>query len=177
MKNVKTLARNRVELTQNVERSVIRQCVFVVPVIQEILSRNARPTLVRTVRLAIIIHFDSTINFSTSVKIVPERVNPCLPSPCGSNAQCTERNGAGSCKCLPNYIGNPYEGCRPECTLNSDCASDTTCVNLKCIDPCPGTCGTNAECYVVNHTPICSCYPSYTGDPYRFCSPQPLGEI
>lgn len=39
----------------------------------------------------------------------------------------------------------------------------------KCQDPCPGTCGLNAKCYVVNHNPICSCPAGYNGDPFRHC--------
>lgn len=100
----------------------------------------------------------------------PEPVSPCIPSPCGSNAVCREQNGAGSCTCLPEYFGNPYEACQPECIVNSDCASNKACVNNKCKDPCPGTCGPNAECQTVAHTPSCSCLPSYTGDPFRYCS-------
>lgn len=120
----------------------------------------------------------SKITIMFTVEDVVERPTPCLPSPCGSNAICTERNQAGSCSCLPEYIGNPYEGCRPECVLNSDCPSNRACVRSKCVDPCPGTCGTNAECRVVSHIPTCSCFVSYTGDPYRYCSlQQPIGKF
>lgn len=108
----------------------------------------------------------------TTIK-VQERPTPCIPSPCGSNAICREQNGAGSCACLPDYIGNPYEGCRPECVLNSDCPSNRACVRNKCQDPCPGTCGQNANCQVVNHLPSCTCITGYTGDPFRFCSLPP----
>jgi hypothetical protein len=95
---------------------------------------------------------------------------PCSPSPCGSNAVCREQNGAGACTCISDYIGNPYEGCRPECVLNSDCASSLACIRNKCKDPCPGTCGHNAICQVVNHLPSCSCLSGYNGDPYRQCN-------
>lgn len=98
-----------------------------------------------------------------------EVLRPCSPSPCGINAKCEERDNAGSCQCLPEYFGNPYEGCRPECVLNSDCPSNKACQNQKCVDPCPGTCGTNAICQVINHLPSCECYPGYNGDPYRLC--------
>ena len=37
---------------------------------------------------------------------------------------------------------------RPECLLSSDCELRYACVNQKCADPCPGTCGANAECKV-----------------------------
>lgn len=99
-----------------------------------------------------------------------EHLSPCTPSPCGSNAICKEQNGAGSCSCLPEYIGNPYEGCRPECILNSDCPPNKACIKNKCKDPCPGTCGSNAECTVISHLPSCTCIIGYTGDPFRYCS-------
>ncbi|KAJ9598210.1 hypothetical protein L9F63_011093, partial [Diploptera punctata] len=95
--------------------------------------------------------------------------DPCNPSPCGANAVCKERNGAGSCTCLPEYTGDPYTGCRPECVLNTDCNRQRACVRNKCVDPCPGTCGVNAECRVVNHAPSCSCLPGYTGNPLNSC--------
>lgn len=103
---------------------------------------------------------------------VYEQSTPCIPSPCGSNAVCREQNGAGACHCLPEYIGNPYEGCRPECVLNSDCPSNRACIRNKCNDPCPGTCGQNAQCLVINHLPSCNCRIGYSGDPYRYCSVQ-----
>lgn len=95
--------------------------------------------------------------------------NPCYPDPCGANAQCNE----GVCTCLPEYKGDPYTGCRPECVLNSDCPRDKACIRNKCVDPCPGTCGQNAECTVINHIPTCSCLPSYTGNSFVVCSPIP----
>lgn len=101
---------------------------------------------------------------------VQDHVTPCEPNPCGPHAVCREQNGAGSCQCLPDYFGNPYEGCRPECLTNSDCPSNRACVNNKCQDPCPGSCGQNANCQVVNHLASCVCLTGYVGDPYRFCS-------
>ncbi|KAG8227100.1 hypothetical protein J437_LFUL007437 [Ladona fulva] len=102
---------------------------------------------------------------------------PCHPSPCGANALCREQNGAGSCTCIEDHFGNPYEGCRPECVINSDCPSSRACIQKKCQDPCPGTCGQNANCQVVNHLPSCTCHPGYTGDPFRYCSPTPAEPI
>lgn len=96
--------------------------------------------------------------------------NPCNPSPCGANAVCLERNGAGSCSCMPNYFGNPYISCKPECIQNSDCPYDKSCINTKCIDPCSiGACGLNAECRVSYHTPMCHCIAGYTGNPSSKC--------
>lgn len=95
--------------------------------------------------------------------------NPCNPSPCGSNAICKEQNNAGSCTCLPEYYGDPYVSCRPECVTNSDCSREKTCINNKCKDPCIGACGVNAECRVVNHSPSCVCSPGYEGNPTVSC--------
>ena len=75
----------------------------------------------------------------------------------------------GVCECLPEYIGNPYESCRPECVLSTECPRDKACIRNKCRDPCPGTCGQNARCDVINHIPTCSCPPGFTGDPFFNC--------
>lgn len=99
-----------------------------------------------------------------------ETLSPCTPSPCGANAYCRERNGAGTCQCTEGYFGNPYEGCRPECLVNSDCPLNRACSGMKCIDPCPGVCGTNAMCYVHSHVPMCTCHTGYTGNPFSHCS-------
>lgn len=96
----------------------------------------------------------------------PVITDPCNPSPCGPNAQCSN----GICTCLPEYQGDPYQGCRPECILNSDCPKDKACSRNKCIDPCPGVCGQNAECNVINHIPNCYCKPGYTGNSFIICS-------
>lgn len=99
-----------------------------------------------------------------------DQLTPCHPTPCGSNAVCREQNGVGSCQCLSNYDGNPYDGCRPECVLNSDCPVNRACIQNKCVDPCPGRCGRNAECHVISHLPSCSCLLGYSGDPYSYCA-------
>lgn len=95
-------------------------------------------------------------------------VDPCEPSPCGPYSQCRVVNGHAVCSCQANYIGTPPT-CRPECMISADCAQDKACINQKCQDPCPGTCGINARCQVVNHNPICSCSPGFTGDPFIRC--------
>lgn len=92
--------------------------------------------------------------------------NPCIPYPCGSNAQCNN----GICTCLLEYQGDPYIECRPECTLNNDCPKDKACLNNKCKDPCPGICGQNAVCTVFNHNPSCNCIEEHSGDPFIVCS-------
>lgn len=100
-----------------------------------------------------------------------EMINPCVPSPCGQYSQCREINGHAVCSCLTRYIGSP-PNCRPECVVSSECDQNMACQNEKCIDPCPGTCGVNARCTVINHNPICSCSPGFTGDPFNRCIKQ-----
>lgn len=101
--------------------------------------------------------------------VIDEPINPCSPSPCGPNSQCREVNNHAVCSCQVGYIGTPPM-CRPECVVSSECTQDKACINQKCNDPCPGTCGINARCQVVNHNPICSCTSGYTGDPFIRCS-------
>lgn len=98
--------------------------------------------------------------------------DPCLPSPCGPNAMCKAIGETPVCTCMNNYIGVP-PNCRPECSISSDCTADRSCIREKCRDPCPGSCGVNARCTVINHTPACTCPEGYTGDPFTSCSPSP----
>lgn len=99
----------------------------------------------------------------------PPARDPCNPSPCGYNTQCSN----GVCTCLPEFQGNPFAGCRPECVLNQECPRDRACIRSKCSDPCPGTCGAQATCVVVNHIPTCSCPEGFSGNPFISCSPVP----
>ena len=111
--------------------------------------------------------------FPILVRIPTEVIDPCNPSPCGSNANCQQRNRAASCQCIPDYFGDPYVACRPECVVNSDCPSNKACQQNHCIDPCPGTCGVNAECRVQSHIPSCTCIRGYIGDPFTACRRKP----
>ncbi len=101
------------------------------------------------------------------LEVYQEPVSPCSNSICGENAYCKEQNGVGACFCKEDFFGNPYEGCRRECILSSDCPSHLACVNYKCKDICPGSCSVNSECRVVNHNVVCTCIAQYTGDPYN----------
>ena len=103
------------------------------------------------------------------IYIPPDISNPCQPSPCGPNSLCRIVDARPACSCIANYIGAPPQ-CRPECVINSECDSQNACLQQKCRDPCPGTCGTNANCQVINHSPICSCPSDYVGDPFIQCS-------
>lgn len=91
-----------------------------------------------------------------------------MPSPCGSFSQCRNIGDSPACTCLENYIGQP-PNCRPECTIHSECSSDKACINMKCVNPCPGSCGTNALCSVINHIPACRCPEGYTGNTFVLC--------
>lgn len=108
----------------------------------------------------------------SATPVPPPMSDPCQPSPCGPNALCQVRGDSPACTCLPNYIGAP-PNCRPECTINPECSSQLACINQKCDDPCAGSCGHNAQCSVVNHTPVCACIAGYTGDPFSGCAPVP----
>ena len=107
------------------------------------------------------------MNFILALE-VPSQQNPCEPSPCGPNAQCQVINNSPSCSCLSEFTGSP-PNCRPECISNSECPSNLACINQKCRDPCPGSCGENAICNTVSHTPMCTCSSGYTGDPFTQC--------
>ena len=102
----------------------------------------------------------------------PAYINPCVPSPCGSYSQCRDIGGSPSCSCLSNYMGSP-PNCKPECVINQECASNRACIQERCRDPCPGSCGSGAVCSVINHTPVCVCSPGYTGNPFTDCFPNP----
>lgn len=106
-----------------------------------------------------------------SVTPVSNTTRPCLPSPCGHNYECDVYGGqVAICNpCLgPNAIYNPQ--CRPECLTNSDCPFNKACLGQICSDPCPGSCGVNAQCNVIMHTPVCSCPKGLYGNPFDHCS-------
>ena len=100
--------------------------------------------------------------------------NPCVPSPCGQGANCQYNGQRPVCSCPPGYRGNPLVLCQPECTNDAGCPLQRACIGQKCRDPCPGSCGVDAECFVVNHAPICTCPAGYTGDPMTQCAPEPV---
>lgn len=58
---------------------------------------------------------------------------------------------------------------RSECLSDGECRGHLTCRNGRCIDPCSGTCGINADCQTRNHVPVCNCPPGYTGNPFSSC--------
>jgi len=108
-----------------------------------------------------------------TLAVAPVPQDPCNPSPCGANAICRD----GACTCLPEYRGDPYTACRPECVQNPDCPLDKACVRNKCFDPCIGVCGQNAKCTVINHTPMCACPDGMSGNAFAACYPIIQGKI
>ena len=121
------------------------------------------------------ISLDSVIALLTKLLlsdlVEPENTNPCLPSPCGPYSECRQINNHAVCSCQKGYVGSS-PACKPECVVSSECAQNKACIKQKCVDPCPNTCGQNARCQVVNHNPICSCPPGYSGDPFVRCLPE-----
>lgn len=179
IKNVLILARDLAELTLNVKCLIITPSVRVRRVILVILLLDARLSHV-SVELSyeiitnynfmlFIVYF---IHFSETQAVSFEPKQPCVPSPCGMNAQCHDLGGVPSCSCLPQYFGSP-PNCRPECTTNQDCISSKACINERCVDPCPGSCGQNAICNVINHVSMCTCLQGYQGDPFVGCILKP----
>ena len=55
------------------------------------------------------------------------------------------------------------------CVTSADCGPTRACQNLRCVDPCVGLCGTNANCQVRNHFPVCACKRGYSGDAFEHC--------
>ena len=105
-----------------------------------------------------------------------QKPDPCRTSPCGLNAICTNQNGIPNCRCLPDYFGDPYLACTRECNVHSDCSINKACKDYHCIDPCPGLCGVNAQCRVINHIPTCTCEEGYVGDPFSSCRLRPISK-
>ena len=149
-------------------RNHVPICICIPGYIGDPFSQCYRPSS----ELKVYIRFDTILNliiFAATPRPI-EVIQPCNPSPCGTNAQCSEQRGAASCRCILDYIGNPYVECKPECTVNSECPRDKACVNNHCTDPCPGVCGVHASCRVANHVPQCTCDPGYSGNPFVSCT-------
>lgn len=89
------------------------------------------------------------------------------------NSDCRLFENHPVCSCIPDYIGSP-PNCRAECIINAECSFDRTCINKKCVDPCPGVCGLHAMCRPVHHNAICGCMDGFTGDPFTRCVPIPI---
>jgi len=103
-------------------------------------------------------------------------INPCTEqhdTPCASNAICSVRNHAATCRCPENFpMGDPNTYCErlppplfgePECKIDVDCASRLACIREKCVDPCHEIkpCSNSATCAVLDSVPVrtmtCTC--------------------
>ena len=92
--------------------------------------------------------FSSISAACTSCSVDLVVTHPCMRSPCGPYSHCRNVDGHAVCSCLTGYYGQP-PNCHPECTSNSECPLDKSCVNQKCVNPCVGVCGYNALCHCV----------------------------
>ena len=100
----------------------------------------------------------------------PQQGDPCDPNPCDDDdddATCRVVNGIALC--IPSEPDEP----RRECSTNAECARHLACIGFRCVDPCPGSCGSGARCDVINHVPRCHCPAGTTGNPVRYCAPVP----
>ncbi|XP_076631770.1 uncharacterized protein LOC143346941 [Colletes latitarsis] len=107
------------------------------------------------------------------------------PCKCGTNAECRVVDHQAICTCPKNWLGNAFVSCRPECTAHSDCPGNKpACLYQKCMNPCDGVCGVNADCNLRGITPVCSCPKHMTGNPFfscrlfearDLCEPNPCG--
>lgn len=106
-------------------------------------------------------------------------VNPCSALiPCSPTAKCNVLDSVPlrtlTCMCPEGWIPNKEGECKPiilpsppGCESNSNCPTNETCINRLCRNPC--NCGLNAQCFVQDHRPICSCEPGYEGNPNIAC--------
>ncbi|RZF34371.1 hypothetical protein LSTR_LSTR008910 [Laodelphax striatellus] len=101
-------------------------------------------------------------------------VSPCAEdNPCKAPAECHAYNHKADCSCPPGYIGDLGLGCEKieaKCVSDTECPSQTACINAECVNPCPLSqpCGNNTICQVFDTTPvrtmICECLPGYQGN-------------
>ncbi|XP_022668562.1 uncharacterized protein LOC111253451 isoform X4 [Varroa destructor] len=110
-------------------------------------------------------------------------VDECAGHPCHYTALCDNTSGGYTCRCPAHLVGDPFAkpgqpGCHdPNICFNgnSDCPSTSACLDVKgtpyCKDPCEvsNPCGSNSKCTCINHQPVCSCAPGFTGNPKVRC--------
>jgi hypothetical protein len=92
--------------------------------------------------------------------------NVCRPG-CRSDSNCPFGQ-----ICADGPLGSTRE-CEEGCNFNNDCPIEQECRGGSCQDPCDNftECGTNAQCYSVNHLPTCRCPEGYKelNSPYDAC--------
>lgn len=97
--------------------------------------------------------------------------------PCSGTARCSVSDSVPFrtliCRCPEGFIPEEGGSCKPaqlpalSCSSDQDCNDRESCINRICRNPC--NCGNNAECFIRDHRPVCSCLEGYDGDPYRAC--------
>lgn len=100
--------------------------------------------------------------------------NPCeTTAACEINEICRVHSHRPECSCLTGYVPDRNGICKrieAVCYSDSDCPSQTACINSQCVNPCNATlpCGVNTECRVFDTAPIrtlaCVCIPGYQGN-------------
>ena len=104
-------------------------------------------------------------------------VEPCgVLEPCKRPSKCevipTNPVRTMICVCPDGYVSSGSGECKavlrdPGCISDSECSSDTACINSICKNPC--NCGPHSECRVKDHKPVCSCEQGYDGNPEIEC--------
>ncbi|XP_054257014.1 uncharacterized protein LOC128982006 isoform X4 [Macrosteles quadrilineatus] len=115
---------------------------------------------------------------SGKICIAKKCTDPC-DGVCGMNTICLVLEGAPVCSCKADYEGDPFTECKPvnaECTDDSMCTTDKTCIGHKCVDPCLDYCGLNTVCRVVNHRPVCACLKGFFLTLDKGCNPKWIPE-
>lgn len=106
--------------------------------------------------------------------------DPCgVLSPCQRPAECLVSGSVPVrtmiCVCPGGYVSSGSGTCRAtppvivvgECSTDDDCPEEKACVRGLCRNPC--NCGSNAECRVREHKPVCACKQGYDGNPNIEC--------
>lgn len=101
-------------------------------------------------------------------------VPACAPdgTSCGTSANCYGIQHRAVCECPPGLVGNPQVACSlVTCKSDSDCPSDRSCINKKCVNPCAQSkeCVEPAICVPLNHKADCACPPGYLGSVATGC--------
>lgn len=61
------------------------------------------------------------------------------------------------------FLGTGSFSPKGECTSDTECAGQLTCINYACINPCNTIpCGPNAYCEPEHHAAWCRCFPGFT---------------
>lgn len=97
------------------------------------------------------------------------------PCNCGINAECRIKDHKPVCSCKQGYEGNAQIECiRIGCRADDECSPQHSCINRQCVAACSADlnpCGLHAECYGINHRPVCECLPGFSGNPHQSCIP------